>query len=331
MSPTPTPTPRVWPIDDEVAAIDQKITDLQRTADQAQASSAVAASEVASAQKAIRELTTAKAEILEKSKLWDRDAQLQRALAERKAVADRVKLALGARGSLATQRKTDLETALKAKAGIPATGNLDAVFKAAKDVDNPRKTADNSVRAEWEQAATALAAAKLDYARKAEAAEVAWAAIQNSARSLEDQFNVAQQQLAEAEALAAAVALPSTTPIKLNPAAAEAGLAWKDYVDAFDGLVDATKAATAAGWTDKGEEDLVVAWSGAPGFRGARDAARDALAVLLEAQKTFAEKQQIHEQRQSPRPGRSASERQAVLTEVRKALTPAPPATPPAP
>jgi hypothetical protein len=114
-------SPNAWPLTDELADIDQKIADLQRTADQAQTSSAVAASEVAIAQKAIRDLSTAKSEILEKGKLWDRDAQLQRALAERKAVADRVKLALGARGSLAAQRKTDLETALKAKAGIAFT------------------------------------------------------------------------------------------------------------------------------------------------------------------------------------------------------------------
>lgn len=318
-------SPNAWPLTDELADIDQKIADLQRTADQAQTSSAVAASEVASAQKAIRELSTAKAEILEKGRLWDRDAQLQRALAERKAVADRVRLALGARGSLATQRKSDLETALKAKAGIAASGNLNAVFNAAKGEDVTRQNDDNSARNEWQLAKTALANAKQDYARKAEAAEVAWAAIQNSARNLDEQFNVAQQQLAEAEARTAAVTLPPT-PIKLNPAAAEAGLAWKDYVDAFDGLVDATKAASVAVRTDRGEQDLVTAWE------AARDAARNALAVLLDAQKTLAEKQRIHEQRQSVRPGRSASERQAALTEVRKALTPPPsPPTPPGP
>ena len=323
MSPTPT-----WPLTDEVAAIDQKITDLQRTADQAQTSSAVAASEVASAQKAIRELSTAKAEILEKERLWDRSAQLQRALAERKTVADRVRVALGAGGSLAAQRKTDLEATLKTKAGIAASGNLDAVFNAAKGVDVIRQNDDNTARNEWQSAKAALANAKQDYDSKAEAAEVAWAAIQNSPRSLDEQLGKAQQRLAEAAGLTAATALPSPAPTTpaLNPAAAEAGLAWKDYVDAFDGLVDATKAATAAGRADKGEQDLVSAWE------SARDAARNALAVLLDAQKTLAEKQRTHEQRQFVRPGRSASERQAVLTEVGKALTPPPsPPTPPGP
>jgi len=322
MSPTPT-----YPLTDEVAAIDQQIADLQRTADQAQASSSVSASQVAIAQKAIRDLTTAKAEILEKERLWDRTAQLQRALAERKAVADRARQALGAGGSLAAQRKTDLEAALKAKAGIDPTDNLDALFNAAKGADDTLQTDDNTARDEWQSAATALANATQDYDSKAAAAEVAWTAIQNSPRSLDEQLSKAQQRLAEADGLTAAVALPSpapTTPV-LNPAAAEAGLAWKDFVDTFDGLTDATKPATVAVRADKGEQDLVAAWE------SARDAARNALAVRLDAQKTLAEKQRTHEQRQSVRPGRSASERQAVLTEVRKALTPPPPPTPPGP
>jgi cephalosporin hydroxylase len=84
----------------DITAIDQTIQQLEREAAQAQTISSVSGSEAAIAQKAIRELTTAKAEILAKERLWDRDAQLQRALADRKAVADRVRLALGARGSL---------------------------------------------------------------------------------------------------------------------------------------------------------------------------------------------------------------------------------------
>ena len=217
-------SPNAWPLTDELADIDQKIADLQRTADQAQTSSAVAASEVASAQKAIRELTTAKAEILEKERLWDRTAQLQRALAERKSVADRARQALGAGGSLAAQRKSDLEAALKAKAGIAASGNLDAVFNAAKGVDVTRQNDDNSARNEWQSAKTALANAKQDYDSKAEAAEVAWAAIQNSPRSLDEQLDKAQQRLAEAAGLTAAVALPSPAPATpaLNPAATDA-------------------------------------------------------------------------------------------------------------
>jgi hypothetical protein len=313
-----------YPLTDEVAAIDQQIADLQRAADQAQASSAVAASEVAIAQKAIRDLTTAKAEILEKEKLWDRSSQLQSALAQRKAVAERVRQALGAGGSLAAQRKTDLETALKAKAGIAPTGNLDGVFNAAKGADVTIETADTTARKEWEKAATALATAKQAYATNAAAAEEAWAAIQNSARSLDEQLSLAQQRLAEAGGLTEGVEMPAPAPPppQLNPAAAEAGLAWKDFVDALDGLKDATTAATVSGPADKGEEDLVTAWE------SARDAARNALAVLLDAQKTVAEKQRIHEQRQAPRPGRSDTEREAVLTEVRKALTPPPPPSP---
>ena len=37
----PPPTPLVWPLDDEVFAIDQQIAELQRAADQAKASGAV--------------------------------------------------------------------------------------------------------------------------------------------------------------------------------------------------------------------------------------------------------------------------------------------------
>jgi hypothetical protein len=319
---TATPT---WPLTDEVAAIDQQIDDLQRAADQAKASSAVSATEVAIAQKAIRDLTTAKAEILEKERLWDRTAQLQTALAQRKAVADRVRQALDAGGSLAAKHKSDLETALKVKAGIAPSGKLDAVFNAAEGVDEALKTADETARNKWHSADVALATAKQDYASKAEAAEAAWGAIQNSARSLDELLSSAQKRLAEAGGLTEAV-IPAAahSPVVLNPAAAEAGLAWKDFVDAFEGIKAVTKL-PGGDSLDKGEKDLVTAWE------SARDDARDALAVLLDAQKTAAEKQQIHEQRQAPRPGRTASEREAVLEEVRKALTPAAPPTPPVP
>jgi hypothetical protein len=99
-------------------------------------------------------------------------------------------------------------------------------INAAKGVDVTRQNDDNSARNEWQSAKTALANAKQDYDSKAEAAEVAWAAIQNSSRSLDEQLGKAQQRLAEAVGLTAAVALPSPAPATpaLNPAAAEAAL-----------------------------------------------------------------------------------------------------------
>lgn len=322
---TVTPTPNAWPLSDEVAAIDEKIAELQRAAAQAQASSAVAASEVAIAQKAIQDLTTAKAEIQEKGRLWDRDAQLQSALAERKAVADRVRLALGAGGSLAAPRKTDLETALKAKAGITAAGNLNAVYQAAEGIDTTNRTADVKAETDLKNAREALELAELDYARKARAAEARWSELQNSARSLEELLLRAQQRLDAANALTAALTSPTGSPPPLNPAAAEAGLAWKDFTDAFDALTKATEIPAGAS-QDRGHTAAAEAWG------TARDAARNALAVLLSAQQSLAEAQRLQEQRRLSRPDRSASERQVALAKVREALTPPPtPAPGPAP
>jgi hypothetical protein len=323
MTVTPAPSPGVWPVDDEVAAIEQKIAELQRAADQAQTNSSLAASEVAIAQKAIRDLTTAKAEIQEKGRLWDREAELQRALAERKAVADRVRLALAAGGGLAAQRKTDLETALKAKAGIAESGNLDAVFQAADGIDKASSTADQTAESALKTAREALEQAELDYTRKARAAEARWSELQHSARILEELFNRAQQRLTAANALTAGLSAPTGSPPPLNPAAAEAGLAWKDFTDAFDALTKSTEIPAGAS-QDRGHTAAVGAWE------TARDAARNALAVLLKAQQSLAEAQRLQEQRQVSRPDRSASERQAALAKVREALSP--PSTPaPAP
>ena len=159
------------------------------------------------------------------------------------------------------------------------------------------------------------------YASKAAAAEEAWAAIQNGARQLDTQLDAAQQHRKEAGDLIKAVESKIPTPAtpKLNPAAATAGLAWKDFVDAYDTLKATTGAPTAAGRTDKGEEKLVSDWE------KVRYVARNALAVLLEAEKVCSIAQQAHAPRQAPRPGRSADEREAVLSELRtKALNPGP-------
>jgi vacuolar-type H+-ATPase subunit I/STV1 len=182
-------SPNAWPLTDELADIDQKIADLQRTADQAQTSSAVAASEVASAQKAIRELSTAKAEILEQGRLWDRDAQLQRALAERKAVADRVRPVVDMGGSLDVS-KTALENRLKPKLKIAATTSLNALNTAVQNAENALEDAE--LKRAFASAQTALKAAESDYQAKADAAEAAWLAIQNGARILEERLQSSQ-------------------------------------------------------------------------------------------------------------------------------------------
>jgi hypothetical protein len=235
-----------------------------------------------------------------------------------------VRQALADGGSLAAQRKTDLETALKAKAGLDPAGDLDVVINAVSDEDATRLVGDNDASTEWLDAAAGLETAKRNYASTAAEAEAAWVAIQNGARNLEAQLSRAQQRLAEAAALSAAVESPAT-PV-LNPAAAEAGVAWKDFVDDFDVLTEGAKVSV-AGSPDDGETALVTAWE------NARDAVRDALAVVLDAQRTAAEKQRAHQERQAPRPYRSASEREAVMEKVREALTPTPPAplSPPGP
>lgn len=308
---TATPT---YPLIDEVAAIDQQIADLQRTADQAQTSSAVAASEVASAQKAIRELTTAKADILEKERLWDRTAQLQRALAERKAVADRVRQAIGAGGSLAESLKSALEDRLKPKLKIAATTPLTALNTAVQNAEND--LGDAGVKTAFENAASDLKAAESDYQAKADAADEAWLAIQNGARILEERLQVAQAQYAEAARLEGD-ALPPTPAAGATPAgpvlasAAEAGIAWKSFKDTFTRLQDGTKKpSTMPGVPDDGETALANDW------RDASDRAKDALAVLLTRRQELALARNAYEQRQALRPARKPAEQARMVASV---------------
>lgn len=312
---TATPT---YPLIDEVAAIDQKIADLQRTADQAQTSSAVAASEVASAQKAIRELSTAKAEILEKERLWDRDAQLQRALAERKAVADRVRQAIGAGGSLAESLKSALEDRLKPKLKIAATTPLTALNTAVQNAENA--LGDAGLKTAFATAESDLKAAESDYQAKADAADEAWLAIQNGARILEERLQVAQAQYAEAARLEGD-ARPPTPAAGATPAgpvlasAAEAGIAWKSFKDTFTLLQDGTKKpSTTPGVPDDGETALANDW------RDASDRAKDALAVLLTRRQELALARNAYEQRQALRPARKPAEQAAMVASVLNAF-----------
>ena len=145
-----------------------------------------------------------------------------------------------------------------------------------------------------------------------------WAAIEHSTANLDALLGRTQSLLTKANGLTTAAQTPQGNPPPHNPAAAEACVAWKDYVDALDGLKAATGPATPGAtppWSDKGEEDLVQAW------KSARDAARNALAELLSAQKTMAEKLNKHEQRQAPRPDRSESELKDVVEGVRSEIS----------
>ena len=305
---TATPT---WPLTDDVAAIDQKIADLQRTADQAQTSSAVAASEVAIAQKAIRELTTAKAEILEKGRLWDRDAQLQRALAERRLVAEQVRLALAPGGNL-TVGKATLETNLKPKLNREQTDlndvdvEVDLADKIWKDLD---KEKEDKFLNGTNSATSKLAAAEEDYATKAALAEKAWDALFKSARSLEERFLLSQKQLEEAIAQTAAADPPKDVGVPARKvvarSAAEAGLAWKDFKDTY----------TAMG-QEINNQTVDQAWV------TTSEAAKDALAVLLTRRREFSEAQQQYEQRQASRPGRTPNEKADVVDAVLTKLNP---------
>lgn len=306
---TATPT---WLLTDDVAAIDQKIADLQRTADQAQTNSSVAASEVAIAQKAIRELTTAKSEILEKGRLWDRDAQLQRALAERRLVAERVRTALASGGNL-TLGKATLETNLKPKLNL-AQGDLlnnvnDEVSLADKKWKDLDKEKEDKLLNGTGNATSNLAEAEEDYATKAALAEKAWDALFNSARSLEERFLLSHKQLEEAIAQTAAAAPPKeegSPPKKMVArSAAEAGLAWKDFMDTYTYM-----------GREINNQTVDQAWL------TTSEAAKNALAVLLTRRREFYEAQQQYEQRQASRPGRTPKEKADAVDAVLKKLNP---------
>jgi hypothetical protein len=308
MTVTPPPaTPLVWPLDDELFAIDQQIADLQRAADQAQASGAVAASEVAIAQKAIRDLSTAKAEIQEKGKLWDRTSQLTRALEERRRVAERVRQAIGAGGNLAENLKRALEDRLKPKFKIDAALPLDDLNIAVEAAEDALGDAD--IKTDFDDAESAFKTAEADYQAKAAAAEEAWLAIQNGARILEEGLQRAQAAYAEA--------------VRLEAAAAELTVA----ADGTEGPVLASAAeagipSSTAGQPDDGETALITAWA------AASDQAKDALAVLLTRRQELAVARNAHEQRQALRPARKPSEQAAMVASVLTAFNPPPPPGP---
>jgi len=319
--PPPPSTPNIWPIDDELFAIDQKIADLQRTADQAQTSSAVAASEVASAQKAIRELSTAKAEILEKGRLWDRDAQLQRALAERRLAAERVGPLVVRGGSLGLS-KTALEERLKPKLKITA-GTLDQLngfVLSAEAALEAEATSLTSLKRAFTTAETNLKAAESDYQAKADAAEAAWLAIQNGARILEELLDIAKAQYADAARLEGVAGTPIAAS-GTNPAgpvlasAAEAGIAWKSFKDTFTFLQEGTKkSSTTPGVPDDGEKVLAETWG------NASQAAKNALAVLLTRRQELSLARNAYEQRQALRPARKPAEQARMVASVLTAL-----------
>lgn len=315
-------SPNAWPLTDELADIDQKIADLQRTADQAQTSSAVAASEVASAQKAIRELSTAKAEILEKGRLWDRDAQLQRALAERRLAAERVS-PLVVRGGSLSLSKTALEERLKPKLKIAAGGTLEGLngdVLSAEAALEAEATSLTSLKRAFASAETNMKAAESVYQAKADAAEAAWLAIQNGARILEERLQVAQAQYAEATRLEGVAGTPiaasGTTPAgPVLASAAEAGIAWKSFKDTFTFLQEGTKkSSTTPGVPDDGEKVLAETWG------NASQAAKNALAVLLTRRQELTLARNAYEQRQALRPARKPAEQARMVASVLTAL-----------
>jgi len=321
VTPPPPSTPNIWPIDDELFAIDQKIADLQRTADQAQTSSAVAASEVAIAQKAIRDLSTAKSEIQEKGKLWDRDAQLQRALAERRLAAERVGPLVVRGGSLGLS-KTALEERLKPKLKITAVtlDELNGFVLSAEAALEAEATSLTSLKRAFTTAETNLKAAESDYQAKADAAEAAWLAIQNGGRILEERLDIAKAQYAEATRLEGVAGTPiaasGTTPAgPVLDSAAEAGIAWKSFKDTFTFLQEGTKkSSTTPGVPDDGEKVLAETWG------NASQAAKNALAVLLTRRQELSLARNAYEQRQALRPARKPAEQARMVASVLTAL-----------
>ena len=322
----PPPTPNAWPLDDEVYAIEQQIADLQRTADQAQASSAVAASEVAIAQRSIRELSTIKAEILEKERLWDRTAQLQRALAERNAAADRVRLALAAGGPLPAGLKTALEDRLKPRLNLASSDALDDDADANSLKRRVQKAEDDlgdaTVKANYTAAEANLKAAEDDYRAKADAAEAAWKAIQNGAMTLQAKLQQLQVRFDEAIRLEAAAEDPTPgtggDPDVVAASAVEAGIAWKSFNDTYQELILATTAGASPGTPDAGETALRATWA------AASDQAKDALAVLLTRKQEWAAARNANEQRQALRPARKPEEQEALVASVLNAYNPPP-------
>lgn len=313
----PTPSPGVAPFDDELYAIDQRIAVLQQVANLAQATSSVATTEAAIAEKAIRDLTTAKAEILEKERLWDRTAQLQSALEERRLVADRVRLAVGPTGGLTTA-KSALETALKPKVNLTPAALLTEVNDAVDLADKTWKDLDKDKQKAFQvDAVNSLNAAEKDYADKATAAELAWQAVISGARQLEEQLQRAQKQLEEATVQTALAPNPTNKvpgPGKLvDRAAAEAGVAWKDFKDTYTALSLSSKK---TGPEDDGHKQLRDDWL------NKAKAAKDALAVVLTRRKEWAEARHQHEQRQASRPGRTPKEKADVVDAVLKKLNP---------
>jgi hypothetical protein len=322
MSPTPT-----WPLDDEVAALDAQIATLQRAADQAQASSAMAAGEVAIARNAIRELISAKAEILEKGRLWERETQLQRALAERNAVADRVRQALAAGGPLPAGLKTALEERLKPKLNLAATDALDDDADANSLKSRVQKAEDDlgdaAVAATYTTAEANLKAAEDNYKAKAEAAEAAWTAIQNGALTLQAKLQQLQARFDEAERLEAAAEEPTPgsggDPAVVAASAVEAGIAWKSFNDTYQELIRGTTAGGSPGTPDDGETALRDAWS------AASQQAKDALAEWLSRKQEWAAARNAYEQRQALRPARKPEEQAAMVASVLAAYNPPPP------
>ena len=320
----PPPTPLVWPLDDEVFAIDQQIAELQRAADQAKASGAVAASEVAIAQKAIRDLATAKAEIQEKGKLWERTSQLTRALEERRLVAGRVRDAIGSGGNLAESLKRALEDRLKPKFKINAALPLDDLNIAVEAAEDALGDAD--IKTAFVNAESAFKTAEADYKAKAIAAEEAWLAIQNGARILEGGLQRAQAAYAEAVRLEAAAEEPTVaadgTEGPVLASAAEAGIAWKSFKDTFERLKGGTNPSSTAGQPDDGETALITAWT------TASDQAKNALAVLLTRRQALAVARNAYEQLQALRPAHKPSEQAAMVASVLTAFNPPPPPGP---
>ena len=322
MSPTPT-----WPLDDELAALDAQIATLQRAADQAQASSAMAAGEVAIARNAIRELISAKAEILEKGRLWERETQLQRALAERNAVADRVRQALAAGGPLPAGLKTALEERLKPKLNLAATDALDDDADANSLKSRVQKAEDDlgdaAVAATYTTAEANLKAAEDNYKAKAEAAEAAWSAIQNGALTLQAKLQQLQARFDEAERLEAAAEDPTPgsggDPAVVAASAVEAGIAWKSFNDTYQELIRGTTAGGSPGTADDGETALRDAWS------AASQQAKDALAEWLSRKQEWAAARNAYEQRQALRPARKPEEQASMVASVLAAYNPPPP------
>ncbi|MFN9624481.1 MAG: hypothetical protein ACK587_16870 [Cyanobacteriota bacterium] len=323
MTVTPAPLSTPGSLDDELEAVNAQIAILRRSADQARASSALAASEVAIAKKAIPELTTAKAEIEDKGRLWDREDQLRSALKARQAVAERVREALDTGGSLDETRKEVLEGKLKPKFKIDANTPLDALNSAVQTAEDA--LGDSALKSTLDTAQSNLRSAEDDYNEKASAAEEAWKAILNGARLLEDQLQQTQRRYEEAARLEGLAASPTpaagTTPAgPVEPSAAEAGIAGKSFKDSYTQLKETTTPSSSAGQPDTGEKALRDDWN----EKCAK--AKDALALLLTRRQELTVARSAWEQRQALRPARKPEEQATMVASVLLAFNP--PASP---